>query len=220
MKLIRFGWLLFFVLCMASAKAQTDSVYFTKEMFQNKIDELRTKQGYEKVIPREFELPVLVALTYYPELDSIPIDFVCLPIKTTMMAQPRSKTFFAGKGHRDYAIFINTSKKNTGFAASELTFNQLVGVFGHELGHISYYRTRNSCQLLVDAFGYYFKNYKTSFENGTDIITIEHGLGWQLLDFSNFVTHKAKLSKSYAHKKKLSYLTDEEIYSILLKKKR
>jgi hypothetical protein len=219
MKGIRFCALLFFLLCFASAGAQYDSTYYTADMFSDRIGELRIKHGYKKYIPAEYELPVLVALSHYPELDSVPIDFTCLPIQTTMMAQPHTSTLFAGLGHRTYAIFINTSKKNTGFVPTELSFNQLVGVIGHELGHISYYSRQHTCGLLMDAFGYYFRNYRRSFEKGTDLIAIEHGLGWQLFDFEHCVQHEMTLSKSYAKKKKSTYMTDDEIHAEVRRKR-
>jgi hypothetical protein len=210
---------IFFYVSISSLHAQYDSVYLTRDMYENQIVELRVKYGSGKLIPEEYELPVLVALAHYPELNDINIEFVTAPIQSTMMAQPRSKTMFKGKKNRTYLIFINSCRENTGFLPSELSFNQLVGVLGHELGHICYYSGCTTIDLLVDGFGYYFTDYRRDFEAGTDMLAVDHGLGWQLLDFTDFIMNKAKLSEQYEKKKQKIYLTEKDIYHELLKRR-
>jgi hypothetical protein len=212
-------WFLSLLLFTGNLNAQTDSSYYTKEMFENQINELQAKYGSGKQIPEEYKLPILVALSHYPELVDIPIEFITFPIDATMMAQPRSKTMFKGKKNRTYIIFINNCRENTGFLPSELSFNQLVGVLGHELGHISYYSRRTAFDLLVDGFGYYFTDYRRDFEAGTDMLAVDHGLGWQLLDFTDFIMNKATLSEQYEKKKQRIYLTEKDIYRELLKRR-
>jgi hypothetical protein len=217
MKVRTFIFVILYCCCHLPLLAQYDLVYYTREMFEGKIDELRKKHGWGKLIEDEYELPVLVALSHYPELDKLPIEFISVPLTSTMMAQPRSKTMFDGR-NRTYIVFLNSCKECTGFLPSELSFNQLVGVLGHELGHISYYSGRTGVQLLIDGFGYYFKQYRRDFEAGTDMMTLDHGLGWQLLDFTDFIMNKAQLSPQYEKKKQRIYLTDKDLKRELLKR--
>ncbi len=206
------------LLSCLTAKAQYDSTYYKEEMFSSQIDTLRKAHGWGKLIPEKYELQILVALSHYPELDLVPIEFIETPLTCTMMAQPRTKTLFDGR-NRTYIIFINNNKENTGFLPSELSFNQFVGVVGHELGHLSYYAGRSPWQLIVDGIGYYFTDYRRQFEAGTDYITLDHGLGWQLLDFSNYIVHTARLSEAYAKKKNTYYLSDQNLRQELLRRK-
>ena len=134
-----------------------------------------------------------------------------------MMAQPRTKTIFDGR-NRTYIVFINNDSAGTGFLPGDLSFNQLVGVLGHELGHVSYYTGRTALNLIVDGIGYYSKNYRRDFEVGTDMITVDHGLGWQLLDFTDFLMNRASLSTAYEKKKKTYYLTDQDLRNELRKR--
>ncbi len=201
----------------ADSFAQYDSVYYTREIFENRIDDLRAAHGWGKLIDPEYELPVLVALSHYPELNGIPIEFIQAPLGSTMMAQPRTKTIFDGR-NRTYIVFINNDSAGTGFLPGDLSFNQLVGVLGHELGHVSYYTGRTALNLIVDGIGYYSKNYRRDFEVGTDMITVDHGLGWQLLDFTDFLMNRASLSTAYEKKKKTYYLTDQDLRNELRKR--
>jgi hypothetical protein len=208
--LLRFCILIILTAGANRVYAQYDSVYLVPGMFTGKIEELRKAHGYGKEFPPKYELAILVALSYYPELDSVSIDFEELPINSTMMAQPHTRTLFSGKS-RTYAVFINNSPSTTGFSAEELTFNQFVGVMGHELAHISYYTGCNSWDLIRDGIGYYFWDFRRDFEAGTDRITIDHGLGWQLVDFTHYLNHEAFLSDNYANKKKSYYLSDDQM---------
>jgi hypothetical protein len=206
------------LLCFCTTtRAQYDSTYYTREMFEGQRENMKIASGWGKLYPPQYELEILTALSHYPELKSVPIEFIELPINCTMMAQPRTKTLF-DKRNRTYIIFINNSKETTGFHPAELSFNQFVGVVGHELGHLSYYAGRTAWQLVIDGIGYYFKDYRRGFEAGTDYLTIDHGLGWQLLDFSDYIMNKATLSAVYAKKKNAYYLTDQNLRQELQKR--
>lgn len=192
-----------------------DSSYYSVDVFLPKLEDLRKEFGANKIVDSVYELPVLVALSHYPELKNTSIEFVQTSLYSTMMAQPHFRSIFK-RGRRHYVIYINNCKECAGFVPTELSFNQLVGVLGHELGHICYYTGRNGFQILLDAYGYYYENYRRDFEAGTDMITVDHGLGWQLWDFTDFITNKATLSPRYEQKKKQYYLTAQAIHDELI----
>jgi hypothetical protein len=210
--------LIFFSAFCLPVVAQYDSTYYTQEMFAGQLESLRKAHGWGKLMPEKYELAIMVALSHYPELDGTPIEFIEIPLYSTAMAQPRTKTVFDGR-NRTYIIFINNNKENTGFLPSELSFNQLTGVISHELGHLSYYKGRTAWNLIVDMLGYYFKDYRRSFEAGTDRIAVEHGLGWQLLDFTDFLANKAHLSEIYAKKKSAYYLSNIELRKEIIERR-
>lgn len=202
---------------IANLHAQYDSCYFSFEMYKDSIEIFHNKYGKGKIIPQEYELPALLALSHYPELNELTIEFITAPLYCTMQAQPKSKTLFDAQ-NRTYIILINNCRENTGFIPSELSFNQLVGVFAHELAHISYYSKRTAFGLLADGLGYYFKDYRKSFEAATDMLTLEHRFGWQLLDFTDFIMNKIKLSSRYEKKKQKIYLSEKYLYQEMIKR--
>lgn len=207
------GPLLYFILLLCiqfSVTAQPSEKYYTKESFSTQIDKLRSLYGERKVIPEKYEAATLAALSHYPELAHTAIEFIEAPIHATMMAQPKALGPKNSK-ERSYIIFINNAIANTGFLPSDLSFNQFVGVMGHELAHISYFTGRTDLQLYIDALGYYLKDYRRSFEAATDKITLDHGLGWQLIDFSDYVAQCKTLSPSYQKKKKKIYLDSQDL---------
>jgi hypothetical protein len=74
-----------------------------------------------------------------------------------------------------------------------LPFNAQVAIIGHELAHAVDYETMNSHQLSIVGLLYFSGSFRASMEKGTDRRTIEHGLGWQLLEYAE---HVRKVSRS------------------------
>ena len=206
-----------FIILPFTVRGQTDSTYYIKENSLVQLDELRAQYGNHKTMPAVYELSILIALSHYPELINTSIDFIESPIHSTMAARPRSQGILEGR-ERSYIVYINNCKENTGFLPSELSFNQLTGVMGHELAHICYYTGRTALHLFLDGMGYYLKDYRQSFEAGTDMITIDHGLGWQLVDFSEYILNNKNLSLAYEKKKRTIYLGSQDLQLALKKK--
>lgn len=205
---------LLFVLPGFGIQAQSDSVYYSEKTFAPGIDTLRTHYGTGKVIPAAYELPVLTALSHYPELRSVMIEFTEAPIGSTLAVRPRFRQL-QQKDERSYIVYINNNAVSTGFTPDQLSFNQQVGVFGHELAHILYFQERTAHQLRKDAAGFYFRTYRRKVEKRADQITIDHGLGWSLLDFTEFVRNFTGLSKAYQQKKKKFYYETYELRNLL-----
>ena len=68
-----------------------------------------------------------------------------------------------------------------------LSFNAQVAIIGHELAHASCYRNMNSLQVIRTGVLYFIPRFRAEFEKSTDRRTVEHGLGWQLLEYAEYV---------------------------------
>lgn len=148
-----------------------------------------SKYGNNKKIPNEVKPQVLLALSFYPELSNTKIIFRYRKRKTPLSSRPQIWSTFKKRKNRTYVISISTKStlKLTPILFSNLPYNAQIGVLGHELAHITEYNSKNSWQLL----GLYLKLLKAEnvdeFEFNTDLTCIEHGLGYQLHDWSQYV---------------------------------
>jgi len=68
-----------------------------------------------------------------------------------------------------------------------LTFEQQVGVIGHELSHVVDFNSKNFFQTIGLGIGHLSKKYIDRMEFNTDRICIMHGLGSYLLANSRHV---------------------------------
>lgn len=175
-----------------------------------KIKELRSQNQGQWTIPSEYETPIFVALSYYPELQDIYIHFISGNIKTTMACRPTPASLLR-RNKRDYQITIDTDAEGEGILLKDVPLNAQIGVIGHELAHIIDYENRSSINIANLAIDYARGHYPPSFEKSIDLLTIQRGLGWQLYDWSYFVLYQSKASKEYKNFKKNTYLTPNEI---------
>ncbi|NJN35662.1 MAG: hypothetical protein HC817_16755 [Saprospiraceae bacterium] len=76
-----------------------------------------------------------------------------------------------------------------------LSFNAQIGVLGHELSHISDFHGRKSSFFIRLLFMQFSKKAMDKFENDTDRRCIAHGLGYQLLSWSEEVRHNLGIKK-------------------------
>lgn len=148
-----------------------------------------TGEFHLKVIPKEIHSATLLALSYYPELVGHKIAFRFRNKITPLSSRPCLFSLFVQREKRTYIITISrkTTKQISPILFANLPFNAQVGVIGHELAHIIEFSQKSSWQLVT----LFFKNLKSSntdrFEFNTDRVCIEHGLGYQLYDWSAFV---------------------------------
>ncbi len=84
-------------------------------------------------------------------------------------------------------ISTKSNKKLAPILFFNLPYNAQIGVLGHELGHITAYDTMHTGQLLTLIFKLLSSKYTDEFEFNTDRIGINHGLGYQLYDWSQYV---------------------------------
>lgn len=181
-------------------------------IIRKKIDVVRNNFGYNKIIPKENELAILHALTFYPELDSTTIIFKQARIKTTLNARPTILSLlFRKKKNRKYVVRINDHDMEGVVTLNEVPFNAQIGLFGHEFNHFIDYQSKNAFQVIGRLFAYISDKSKEKFEKEIDTMTIKRGLGWQLYHWSYFVLNDSDASEKYKDFKKKIYLEPEEI---------
>ncbi len=146
--------------------------------------------GENKKLAPGFELQCLLALSHYPELKKVPIDFLVQPAFIQLSARPDPVTVLLPWVKRKYLVVISndTGRENDPILLSKAPFNEQVGIIGHELAHVVFYLDKNSLYLAWLAYQYqYNEAFATVFERETDKRAVAHGLGYQLYDFAFFV---------------------------------
>lgn len=176
------------------------------------LEALREEFGQHKVIPKDLELPILIALAHYPELKEVPIDFVLREQKIAHSTRPDYYSLFNKKRKRRYVVFISTEVAENILETTtwSLPYNARIGVMGHELAHIAWYHQRNAFQLIGTGIGYMFPRYRERFEQETDQRTLDHHLAFQLLAWSRAV-HRIHIRDGRGN----LYKSPEEIEAIM-----
>ena len=112
----------------------------------------RTISFKNKVIPAHFHEEAKMALSFYPELKTVPIEFrLTRKMGTSVMkAQPRFRSLFNKKEKRKYIILISRQFgiKNIELSTVNIPSEVIIGWIGHELGHIMDYIDRSSLNLI------------------------------------------------------------------------
>lgn len=146
--------------------------------------------GQQKRLAKGYELQCLLALSHYPELKEVPIEFRIEETFIPLASRPEPLSVLFPWIKRKFLVVI--SSKSADFFEEilmhNLPFNEQVGVLGHELAHTLYYLDKNSFQLAQIAYKYqYDGDFHDSFERETDKRAVAHGLGYQLYDYAFFV---------------------------------
>ena len=174
------------LLSISNAKAQVPIKNFDGKVFDadNYSDFTSNKK-----IPEAIHSQTLRALSFYPELKNTHIIFRFRKRRTPLSSRPQVLSTFKRKYNRKYVITISTksNKKLAPILFFNLPYNAQIGVLGHELGHISEYQRMKTGQLLTLIFNLLSSKYTDEFEFNTDLIGINHGLGFQLYDWSKYV---------------------------------
>ena len=219
-KVVRFFFLVIvFALGVFETEGQ-NHIYkvFQKSEWQPYYDSLKLNFGKNKKLIKEFELQSLIALSYYPELKNVPITFRYFNIRTT--AEVRPEYFSAVKNYnRRYVIYISKNTHTEGVLLKDVSFNAQIGVLGHELAHILDYEGRTVKSLFGLALNYLILKNHAKYERYIDELAIKRGLGWQELEFADFMENKSMATAQYKRFKKINYLSSSEIESAIAKMK-
>lgn len=175
-----------------------------------------------KIIPDEIREVTLEALSYFPDLRQIEIDFQFKKAihGSVMQAQPKiSSLLFSTKKNRAYRIKISRElvlEDNSSILIEDLPRDVLLGWIGHELGHITDYLNRSSLNLLGFGVRYYLSNtFITEAEIAADSYAVTFGLGEKIIATKNFVLNHEKIPLDYKAKIEKLYLSPGEILSMV-----
>lgn len=143
----------------------------------------------------DYENQILIALSYFPELKDTKIKFRLKNRETPLATRPALFSMFRSAKKRTYIITI--SRKSTNYLDAivfrNLNYNAQIGVLGHELCHVSDYLNKGFGKMCnVAAIEIFSKKAVDKFEFDTDLNSINHGLGYQLLDWSINVRENLK----------------------------
>jgi len=222
----RVFWLFLFLILSeisVSASAIHQTRVFDSSEFVLHKPKLITQYGKNLICPEPYKLPMLIALSHYPEMRNISILVKLSKIKTTASCRPilASKgtqlelDSIVKKSRRKYIVRINIKTNFEGILLKDVPFNAQIGVFAHELAHIADYERRGNLGLVKRAVDYSKTKSKQKFENQIDIITIEHGMGWQLYDWADFALNRSTATEKYKAFKRKVYLSPEQITELL-----
>ncbi len=172
--------------------------------------------GILKTIPSEIREVTLKALSFYPALKNVKIDFVFNEKirKSFMQAQPRYTTMYGSRKWRSYMIKIRRffSLNGEEIPVQDLPVDVLIGWIGHELGHIMDYMRKNNWSLMLFGLNYYSsRSFIITAERAADIYALNHGLGGYILATKEFILKQAGMSEAYVNRIKRLYLPPEEI---------
>jgi len=153
------------------------------------FNDLKENFGKNKELPKGYEEQALLALAHYPELENVPIRFEITETLIPLASRPDILSVLLPWKKRTYCIIISSKSIESlePILLQNLSFNAQVGVLGHELGHTVYYLDKASIEHAGIAARYLTLSFRKSFERNTDQRTIEHGLGYQLLAWSEEV---------------------------------
>lgn len=162
-------------------------IAFKSELI-NEQDLLSLKETYgnNKQLPIGYEKQALLALSFFPELKDISIEFKVAETMTPLTSRPTIWSVFRSPKNRHYLITISSKSKGImdSILLGNLNYNAQIGVLAHELSHVSDYNTKNIWQFLRIGIGLLSKSYMDAFEYNTDQICIDHAAGYQLLAWS------------------------------------
>jgi hypothetical protein len=176
--------------------------------------------GENKTIPDNLRDVILKALSFYPSLNRVKIDFVFNDNirKHVMQALPRYSSMFGSRRKRSYIIRMCKCfvLKGVKIPLQDLPEDVLVGWIGHELGHILDYQKRSNWSLVLFGIGYYTsRSFIMAAERVADTYAIDHGLGDYILATKDFILHQAGMPERYIRKIRRLYLPPEEVMMLM-----
>lgn len=195
------------------------------ENYSKEEKQLVAEYGANVTCPETYRLPLLIALSHYPELKGVFIEVKMAKIGTTAACRPHllsnGSVFVCDSGkemrfRRKYTLLINEKAGFEGILFDSVPFNAQVGILAHEVAHIVDYEQRSIFGLMGRAIDYMTVSGKRTYETEIDKITIAHGCGWQLYDWSDFAMNRSRASEKYKAFKRRIYLSPDQIQHCIL----
>lgn len=177
------------------------------------LDSLRTRFGQNKVLPEGYEAAALRALSHYPELSDVSVEFVFRKNPVSHSSRPHNGSLLGRKKRRRYLVIISTevSELLEPGRLPYLSYNAQIGVLGHELAHTVDYLDRGLGNMLALGIRYSTsKKVAERWERFTDSTAIHHNLGHQLMAWSEEVHHILE-----AAGRGQNYLSPSEIEAVM-----
>ena len=186
------------------------------------MEEKKIVYQNNKIIPESILNEAKIALSYYPELEDVEIEFRFKEDikKSFMQAQPKLSNLFKGRNHRSYYVFMSSkfAIEKEEFSMADVPSEVLIGWLGHELGHIMDYRDKSAMGLVIFGFRYITSaNYIKKAERAADTYAVHGGMGEYILATKNFILNHSHLSDSYKARIARLYLSPEEILTLVNK---
>ncbi len=210
----------FFIFCLLTFSnnlpAQTSTADSLRYYYN--IDSLNNIYGNKKELLQKYDVPALIALSYYPELINEQIRFKLAEINSTARTTLTLGSIFK-KINKQYIILINEDIEKTGLILSDAPFDAQVAVIGHELSHVTDFKTMSFFNMAWWGLRYLVKKQQTNIEIRADKSTIRHGLGWPLYYWTDFVLNHSKANKHYKRIKETRYMQPNEILEYMYKHK-
>lgn len=185
--------LILFILSAAAQALMPQREFVEGALNSAQLSRLEAEFGRFKRIPAQYREQILIALSYFPELRSVRIDFVVRKSAIPLSSRPRYASVFSAPKQRRYVITISTQSSASlrPILLENLPYNAQIGVLGHEISHVANYLHTSTWGLARIAWGLAFSKRATDrFEAQTDQTCIEHGLGFQLLAWSEDIRRK------------------------------
>jgi hypothetical protein len=188
---------------------------FIRAREQKRYAFLKKEFGNKKKLPRGYGLQALIALSYYPELKDVSIEFIFGVKINSLSTFPELSSLIFKQEDRTYQIIISRKIREAKepVLLRHLTFNAQIGVLGHELGHVTDFIRKSSAALIEVGILYFYPDYQKKLERKTDLIAIKHGLGYQLREY-NLLIDKLKIKypeETYYSDYYPTYMCAEEI---------
>ena len=169
-----------------------------------------------KKYPSKIKSEVEKALSFYPELENVAIEFRwgIFTQHSFMLAQPKVSTMLKHKSQREYQIIMRKKffLKNKRVPNRRIPSDVIVGWLGHELGHVVDYKPRSNWNLMWFGVRYYFsKSFLMKAEIAADFNAVKHGLINELVISKEFGRNPMFFPWKYINKLNKLYPSIESV---------
>jgi len=171
--------------------------HLLKRSSETEIGRLAEAYGRNKSIPTIYRMPVLMALSHFPELTDTRIRFIIKHVHGPLTTNRDWGYFLGHWGRKAFTITISdsTEARLEPILLGKMDLNAQVGVIGHELSHVSAFSRMRLPGWFGVGFGHLSTRYIDRMEFATDSLCIAHGLGYQLLSWSCLVRRSLGITK-------------------------